>query len=134
MEHLSGVQDTGPAAVLLTGCEKGKSFLVSLSPYFKSASEVFWDLPERGIVIKGLQVKLSILIFPLIHWGGQIKSFVSFEGAGGEFSFTKFRNSRLRKLSSYFCCVSDSTVVGLSVIQTTGKDFSSVLLHCFPSL
>lgn len=133
MEPFSGLQDTGTVAVLLTGCEKGKSFLISLSPHFKSTSEVFWDLPEQGIVIKGLQVKLSILIFPLIHWGGQIESFVLFGGAGREVSFTKFHNSRLRKLSSYFCCVWDSALVGLSMIQATGKDFSSVLLHCLPS-
>lgn len=80
--ELSGAQDIGPAAVLLSGCEKNKSFLISLSPYIRSASDVFWDLPEWGIVIKGLQVKLSILILPLIHWGGQIKSFVSFGGEG----------------------------------------------------
>lgn len=51
-----------------------------LSPRFQSTSEVLWDLLEWGVVIKGVQVKPSILIFPLIHWGGQIKSFVSLGG------------------------------------------------------
>lgn len=43
---------------------------------------MFWDLSEQGIVVKGFQVKLSILIIPLSHWGGQMQSFISFGGGG----------------------------------------------------